>query len=286
MAGSGNGGLGRIIAVGLDPAPPSGVISIPVGNRAGSFTTGPAGYTPGTPNGAPTGNAGSGGPGAGAGGDGGRQVAEIRVPGLTISGGVRPPSASIGPVVSGPPPAARVPAMSLPDPVSPARRTDSPAALMARATRPQLPLPEWRRGEDRREREFLVGKKVHILYINMPNMTSRSGSWVLRFAELADQKPGDEPELTAPVALRKVDPIYDPDALRDGVQGMVELYAIIRQNGSVDSIRVVRGLDPRLDANAVQALVRWEFQPARRNGTPVDLEALVQVPFSLAPKPD
>ena len=62
------------------------------------------------------------------------------------------------------------------------------------------------------------------------------------------------------MALRKVDPGYDPGAVREGVEGTVVLYAVIHQDGKVDSVRVVRSLHPRLDENAVQALLRWQFQ--------------------------
>ncbi len=297
-AGANSGGVGRLIALGIDPAPPGGSISVPVGNRAGSFSIAPSGKTPGTPTaadsraGSPGARAGGPalagdgagegpvvGPGAGA---GPREVAEIRVPGLSVSGGVRPPSAALGPVVSGPlpePPAPRPPASPR------AANTNALAALVARATRPQTALPEWGLGDRRAQQGFLSGKKVYTVYINMPNLSSQSGSWILRFAEMADRAPGssteDEPQLTAPVALRKVDPGYHPSAIREGVQGVVVLYAVIHRDGSVDSVRVVRGLDPRLDERAVKALLRWEFQPAARNGSPVDLEALVQIPFSL-----
>ncbi len=38
------------------------------------------------------------------------------------------------------------------------------------------------------------------------------------------------------------------------------LYAVIRADGSVDSVELVRGLDQQLDANAMQALSQWKFQ--------------------------
>ena len=154
---------------------------------------------------------------------------------------------------------------------------------MARATRPTVGLPEWEPGDRRAAQGFLYGKRVYTVYINMPNLSSQSGSWIMRFSELGHQTPRvKEPELTAPVALRKVDPGYDPGAVREGVEGTVVLYAVIHQDGKVDSVRVVRSLHPRLDENAVQALLRWQFQPATRDGHPVELEALVQIPFTLA----
>jgi TonB family protein len=115
------------------------------------------------------------------------------------------------------------------------------------------------------------------MILNMPNLNSRGGSWVIRFAELnVSQAKG---ELTAPVATVKVDPAYPADLMRGGMEGMVVLYAIIRADGTVNEVRVLRGLDERLDSSARSALMKWHFRPATKNGAAVDLEAVVQIPF-------
>jgi TonB family protein len=65
----------------------------------------------------------------------------------------------------------------------------------------------------------------------------------------------------------------------------VILYAVIRKDGSVDSIQLVRGVDPELDNNAMVALAGWKFRPAEREGVPVDLVAIVRIPFrAVAPE--
>jgi len=48
---------------------------------------------------------------------------------------------------------------------------------------------------------------------------------------------------------------------------------------------VVLGLDRRLDASAIEALEKWVFEPATRNGSPVIVDAVFEIPFHLAPKP-
>jgi len=63
------------------------------------------------------------------------------------------------------------------------------------------------------------------------------------------------------------------------VEGEVVLYAVIRRDGSVDSVQLVRGIDEELDANAMKALSQWKFRPATRQGEPVELEAIVHIPF-------
>ena len=44
-------------------------------------------------------------------------------------------------------------------------------------------------------------------------------------------------------------------------------------------MKVLEGFDDRLDENARQALSAWHFVPGTRNGSPVDLEAVVRIPF-------
>jgi outer membrane biosynthesis protein TonB len=47
----------------------------------------------------------------------------------------------------------------------------------------------------------------------------------------------------------------------------------------VGDVRVLRGFDDQLDQNARTALLRWRFRPATKNGQPIDLEAVVEIPF-------
>ena len=114
----------------------------------------------------------------------------------------------------------------------------------------------------------------------MPNLASGAGSWILRFAERDGEGSGEE-EISSPVAVRKVDPKYAPAAVRERVEGTVTLAAQILRNGKVTSVKVVQGLDPRLDLSAVEALTLWQFEPARKKGVPIDLEVMVQIPFRL-----
>jgi len=132
--------------------------------------------------------------------------------------------------------------------------------------------------------KVLGAKQVYTLHVNMPNLTSASGSWILNFAELNEDDPAPyskagPAELAGPVPFRKVDPKYPPELRTLHVDGEVVLYAIIRKDGSVDSIQLVHSVDPRLDANAMEALAQWKFRPAEKRGEPVDLEAVVRIPF-------
>jgi protein TonB len=81
------------------------------------------------------------------------------------------------------------------------------------------------------------------------------------------------------MATRKVDPAYPLQLMRQNVSGTVILYAVIRADGTVGNVRVLRGVDDRLDRFASEAVAQWKFDPATKDGTPVDVEATFQIPF-------
>jgi TonB family protein len=127
------------------------------------------------------------------------------------------------------------------------------------------------------EKQVFGDRKFYSMTLNMPNLNSAGGSWVIRFSELKET--ADKSDLSAPVAMQKVDPGYPIELMRKGVEGTVTLQAVIRSDGSVSSVQVLRGVDYRLDEYARAALLRWHFRPATKNGNAVDLQALVIIPF-------
>jgi TonB family protein len=88
-----------------------------------------------------------------------------------------------------------------------------------------------------------------------------------------------------PIPLRKVDPKYIAAAAAERVEGKVRLFGVIRKDGHVDSITVLQHLDDRLDRSASEALGKWAFTPAQRNGLAVEVDAVFEIPFHLAPRP-
>lgn len=179
---------------------------------------------------------------------------------------VRVPNLSIGP--------AAAPALTRPPSPIPGDRSDFRRQLAASLPRDGASSPASLTPDI-----ALRGSTVYAMAVDMPNITSYDGSWTVRFTELGGSSPDDT--LTAPFATRKVDPKYIASAAADGIEGKVLLYAVIRRTGRVDQVRLVQGIDERLDSSAVAAFSKWEFQPATKNGFPVDLEAVVQIPFRL-----
>jgi TonB family protein len=267
-AAAGNLG-GRLIALGIHPAEPAGPVEPPAGNRRGTFAAAPEGKpgAAGTPDITADNRRGSHGSGNG----GGSGEPKSGIPsGLTVGAGPKDAatSALAGTLASDPPPSTGS--------VNP--------RLLASVTRPRVsatpphgtaPVPEIQATEV--DKQVFGDRRFYSLTLNMPNLNSAGGSWIVRFAELKDDgKPG---ELMAPEATRKVDPAYPLELMRRNVQGTVTLHAVIRRDGTVADVRVLRSVDDDLDEYARAALARWQFRPALKNGSPIDLEAVVVIPF-------
>ncbi len=133
---------------------------------------------------------------------------------------------------------------------------------------------------DRIDNQIFGTRRNYSMRLSMPNLTSSTGSWSIRFAELNAAGHG-ESDLSAPEAIKKVDPAYPQDLAHDHVEGTVVLYAVIHADGSVGEVRVLEGFDERLNENARKALAQWRFRPGTKDGTPVDVEAVVRVPFKV-----
>jgi TonB family protein len=266
--------LHRLIALSATPGPHAPQVSVPQENLAARISISPEGKGPGTPgasgggsaNGASKAGAAATAGTTGAGGIAGNTnslPAAISVsgsnsrPGGIAAGGIAPGRLNLKTVA--------------PDLAPPPRRGSS----MARAIDPNVP-PE----------KILSGKEVYTLDVNLPNLTSVAGSWVLNFAQLDD---GDGPplkpkgQLSGPVPLQKMDPKYPPELIKQHVEGQVILYAIIGKDGAVRNIQLVHSVEPELDKDAMEALSHWKFRPGTRDGAPVELEAVIYIPFRYRP---
>ena len=101
----------------------------------------------------------------------------------------------------------------------------------------------------------------------------------------ADQVDTDRPyrvggDIAAPDKITDVRPIYPPEALARGIQGVVIIDATIGPDGRVREARVLRGR-PELDQAALDAVRQWEYAPPVFAGQPVSVLMTVTVNFSL-----
>jgi len=285
----GDPGVRLVIALSAMPAPPEPAFEIPLGNVAARIAMSPLGAQPGllsggvTSGGSPNGGTpGINGSGAGSGPNGGGGGGGSGPPGILISGGDPSNTANVaGPGSPGSAPPAPLPARPEARPSPPLRGLNlgRPGALIP-PTRESASMGDFSPASPE---AVLRSKRIYTVYVNMPNLASVTGSWIVRFAELNGEKvdPGAPmlSDLSSPQPLRKVDPHYPPALVSARIQGEVVLYAIIRRDGSVDSVQLLKKLEPQLDRNAVEAFSRWQFRPAERNGDPVEIEAVITIPF-------
>jgi len=87
--------------------------------------------------------------------------------------------------------------------------------------------------------------------------------------------------MIAPIVQRRVDPQYTNEARLAGYSGTVVLQAVIKKDGTVDIIRVVRGLPLGLTDNAIRALKQWQFKAGTKDGQEVDIAVNVEINFNL-----
>jgi TonB family protein len=259
-------------AVGAPPAPPAG-------NRRGTFAATPEGHR-----GASGAAGASAGKGKGDGSGSGKNTGNLPS-GLYVGKTANATSSVAG---------------------DPAPRTKSASAnsvnpnLIANASPPRVsaqstqPASESKLSQE--ERAVFGSRKFYSLTLNMPNLNSAGGSWIIRFAALKpDLSPGslaaraaaagdpsssgESSDLSAPSATRKFDPAYPLELMRQNVGGTVILYGVIHADGTVGNVRVLRSVDDRLDQFASEAIAKWQFQPATKNGAAVDVEATFWIPF-------
>jgi TonB family protein len=89
--------------------------------------------------------------------------------------------------------------------------------------------------------------------------------------------------VSAPKIVYKVEPIYTTEALDARLQGTVVLSVVVGRNGVPSDIRVLRPL-PALEDEAIDAVRRWRFKPAEKDGKAVPVFAQIEINFRLAPE--
>ena len=89
--------------------------------------------------------------------------------------------------------------------------------------------------------------------------------------------------VTMPTILSEVKPSYTAEAMRAKVQGAVLVEAIVREDGSVGQVRIVRSLDRMfgLDEEALRAVKNWRFRPGKYQGRNVAVRVEIELMFTL-----
>jgi protein TonB len=86
---------------------------------------------------------------------------------------------------------------------------------------------------------------------------------------------------SAPVCSSQPEPNYSDDGRKAHIQGVVTLDVIIQADGSIEVLRVVRGIGYGLDDEAKKVLKRWKCAPGNVDGHPVATQTQILINFHL-----
>ncbi len=119
------------------------------------------------------------------------------------------------------------------------------------------------------------------------NQTSTSGQlnvilqkdgskWIALCSEMVRQI-GNR-EVHAPKIVNEIDPEYPNRARKDRVQGTVVLEGTVDAQGKVSKVEVVRSI-PELDEAAIDAVKKWQYEPATVDGVAKPMTTTMTVNF-------
>jgi TonB family protein len=86
--------------------------------------------------------------------------------------------------------------------------------------------------------------------------------------------------LTGGTLVQRVSPVYPAIALSEGVEGQVQLRAVITAQGAVENIRRISG-PPLLVQAAVDAVKHWRYDPFKTGGVPIEGEVTITLNFKI-----
>ena len=86
-----------------------------------------------------------------------------------------------------------------------------------------------------------------------------------------------------PEPITKTKPSYPEIARKAKVQGQVILQAVVRKDGTVGEVQVLRSPGSKFgfDEAAIAAVKQWRYKPGLQNGKPVDVYFTIVVDFVL-----
>jgi TonB family protein len=96
----------------------------------------------------------------------------------------------------------------------------------------------------------------------------------------------DAEGVTLPVLIpeTKVSPAYPEEARKNGIRGTVILQAIVDHTGTVTDVEVIKsepdGYEPFIKS-AIDSVRQWRYEPAKRDGEPVDVYFSMRIQFAL-----
>ena len=131
------------------------------------------------------------------------------------------------------------------------------------------------KGNDDAAGEVLKAKEV----IAQPEPPKEEETKVFDIVEQMPSFPGGQAALMSYLSNNIK---YPQIAMENGVQGRVVCTFVVERDGSITDIRVVRGVDPSLDKEAIRVLKAMpHWIPGKQNGSAVRVKYTVPVTFKL-----
>ncbi|HXO31332.1 MAG TPA: energy transducer TonB [Candidatus Acidoferrales bacterium] len=93
------------------------------------------------------------------------------------------------------------------------------------------------------------------------------------------RNPSPSPCVPVPRVLSTTFPTYSEQARKEKIQGSCVVGLDVDEKGNATNLRVITGLGMGLDEKAIEAVKKWKFEPALKDGKPVPAKIAVEVNF-------
>jgi|SRR5580698_8464655 hypothetical protein len=124
------------------------------------------------------------------------------------------------------------------------------------------------------------GRNIYTMVIPIENMPEYAGDWIIWFAERAPI-PGDAPLIRAPIPFRKI--VSDQPLPGNLTVQRVQIGGTLGTDGKLTQVSLLTKAGAALSEAVLQDTRAWEFKPATRDGAPVSVEVVVEIPFNVPP---
>ena len=123
------------------------------------------------------------------------------------------------------------------------------------------------------------GRNVYTVVVPIENLPAYGGDWIVWFAELSPVA-GSTPVIKAPVPVKKVEPVEPPNP-GPITTARIQLAGSLGIDGHLSKLSVLSRAAPAIEQAAIQDAESWEFKPASRDGMPVSVDVVIEIPFNL-----
>jgi TonB family protein len=127
--------------------------------------------------------------------------------------------------------------------------------------------PEWKQ----LQKDYAIRKPTNVIFMTALAPQVLDGDQVVPIGG----------SVSEPGLLSETEPEYTPEPRDARISGVVEMLIAVKTDGTVEFRDFKKTLGFGLDQKAVDAVRKWKFQPAMKDGQPVSTLMMVQVQFSL-----